>query len=77
MCSFWYVEALARAGDVDQARFIFEKVLGYATTTSASIPRSSARAGSTSATSHRHSATALISTAYCLDREMDAAGRPR
>ena len=30
MCSFWYVECLARAGDVDQARFIFEKMLGYA-----------------------------------------------
>jgi GH15 family glucan-1,4-alpha-glucosidase len=30
MCSFWYVECLARAGDLPQARFIFEKALGYA-----------------------------------------------
>jgi GH15 family glucan-1,4-alpha-glucosidase len=30
MCTFWYVEALARAGDIDEARFIFEKALGYA-----------------------------------------------
>lgn len=30
VCSFWYVEALARAGDLKQARFIFEKALGYA-----------------------------------------------
>jgi GH15 family glucan-1,4-alpha-glucosidase len=30
MCSFWYVECLARAGDVAQARFLFEKMLGYA-----------------------------------------------
>ena len=30
MCSFWYVENLSRAGDLDQARFVFEKVLGYA-----------------------------------------------
>jgi GH15 family glucan-1,4-alpha-glucosidase len=29
MCSFWYVECLARAGDVKQARFLFEKMLGY------------------------------------------------
>lgn len=29
-CSFWYVECLARAGDLKQARFIFEKQLGYA-----------------------------------------------
>jgi GH15 family glucan-1,4-alpha-glucosidase len=30
MCSFWYVECLARAGDLKKARFIFEKALGYA-----------------------------------------------
>jgi GH15 family glucan-1,4-alpha-glucosidase len=30
MCSFWYVECLARAGDLKQARLIFEKALGYA-----------------------------------------------
>ncbi len=30
MCSFWYVECLARGGDLKQARFIFEKALGYA-----------------------------------------------
>jgi GH15 family glucan-1,4-alpha-glucosidase len=30
MCSFWYVECLARAGDLKQARFLFEKALGYA-----------------------------------------------
>lgn len=30
MCSFWYVECLSRAGDVRQARFLFEKMLSYA-----------------------------------------------
>src|SRR5205807_9677988 len=30
MCSFWYVECLSRQGDLDQARFYFEKMLGYA-----------------------------------------------
>jgi GH15 family glucan-1,4-alpha-glucosidase len=30
MCSFWYVECLARAGDLEKARFYFEKMLGYA-----------------------------------------------
>jgi pentatricopeptide repeat protein len=29
ICSFWYVEALARAGRVDEARLIFEKMLTY------------------------------------------------
>jgi len=30
ICSFWYAECLARAGDLKQARFDFEKTLSYA-----------------------------------------------
>jgi GH15 family glucan-1,4-alpha-glucosidase len=30
VCSFWNVECLARAGDLQQARFYFEKTLSYA-----------------------------------------------
>ena len=30
MCSFWYTECLSRAGDIEKARFFFEKMLGYA-----------------------------------------------
>jgi GH15 family glucan-1,4-alpha-glucosidase len=30
ICSFWYVEALTRAGHVDEARLAFEKMLTYA-----------------------------------------------
>jgi GH15 family glucan-1,4-alpha-glucosidase len=30
MCSFWWVEALARAGRLDEARLAFEKMLSYA-----------------------------------------------
>ncbi len=30
MCTFWYAEALARAGRVEDARLVFEKMLGYA-----------------------------------------------
>jgi GH15 family glucan-1,4-alpha-glucosidase len=30
ICSFWYVEALARAGRLDEARIVFEKMLTYA-----------------------------------------------
>jgi GH15 family glucan-1,4-alpha-glucosidase len=30
ICSFWYVEALTRAGRVDEGRLAFEKMLTYA-----------------------------------------------
>lgn len=30
MCSFWYVECLSRAGDLQKARLYFEKMLGHA-----------------------------------------------
>ena len=30
MCSFWYIECLARSGDLPLARFLFDKVLSYA-----------------------------------------------
>ena len=30
ICSFWYVECLARIGHVDKATVVFEKMLGYA-----------------------------------------------
>jgi GH15 family glucan-1,4-alpha-glucosidase len=29
-CSFWYIECLARAHRIDEARLLFEKMLGYA-----------------------------------------------
>lgn len=30
MCTFWYVEALTRAGRIDEARLVFDKMLTYA-----------------------------------------------
>ena len=30
MCTFWYVECLSKAGQLNKARLIFEKMLGYA-----------------------------------------------
>jgi len=77
MCSFWYVEALARAGEIDLARLIFEKMLGYANHVGLYSeelgPRGEHLGNFPQALSH----LALISAAHCLDREMEAAGRPR
>ena len=57
LCSFWYAECLSRAGDLQQARFIFEKMLGYAN--HVGLYRGGARPSraSTSATSRRRSRT--------------------
>jgi GH15 family glucan-1,4-alpha-glucosidase len=77
MCSFWYVEALARSGDVDQARFLFEKVLGYANHLGLYSEELGPRGEHLGNFPQAFSHLALISAAYCLDREMDAAGRPR
>ena len=30
MCSFWYIECLAKSGEMDKAILSFEKMLGYA-----------------------------------------------
>ena len=29
MCSYWFAECLARAGELDKARLFFEKMNGY------------------------------------------------
>ena len=71
MCSFWNVECLARAGDVKQARFHFEKTLGYAN----HLGLYSEELGSTGeqlgnfpqAFTH----LGLISAAHYLDRRLD------
>jgi GH15 family glucan-1,4-alpha-glucosidase len=75
MCSFWNVECLARARDLKQARFDFEKVLGYASHVglySEEIGLEGEQLGnSPQAFTH----LALISAAYRLDKELDAAER--
>jgi GH15 family glucan-1,4-alpha-glucosidase len=74
-CSFWYIEALAKAGRVDEARLLFEKMLGYANHLglyAEELGPSGEHLGN-----HPQALThlALISAAYALDRELS--GRPR
>jgi GH15 family glucan-1,4-alpha-glucosidase len=70
ICSFWYVEALTRAGRVDEARLAFEKMLTYANHLglySEEIGRSGELVGNfPQAFTH----LALISAAFNLDRAL-------
>jgi GH15 family glucan-1,4-alpha-glucosidase len=69
-CSFWYVEALARAGRLEEARLAFEKMLTYANHVglyAEQISRAGQQQGNfPQALTH----LALISAAFNLDRAL-------
>jgi GH15 family glucan-1,4-alpha-glucosidase len=70
ICSFWYVEALTRAGRLDEARLAFEKMLTYANHLglyAEEIGRTGEQQGNfPQAFTH----LSLISAAYNLDRAL-------
>lgn len=76
MCSFWYVECVARSGDTEKARLLFEKMLGYANHLGLygeELSRSGRHLGNfPQAFTH----LALISAAVNLDRRLDQRLRP-
>src|SRR5581483_6456649 len=75
LCSFWYVDALARAGRLDEAELIFQKMLTYANHLglySEEIGLTGEQLGNfPQAFSH----LALINTALNLDYQLDQIGR--
>ncbi len=75
-CSFWYIECLARAHRVDEARLLFEKMLAYANHVglySEELGPNGQHLGNfPQALTH----LALISTATYLDRALSG-GRPK
>jgi GH15 family glucan-1,4-alpha-glucosidase len=74
ICTFWMVEALTRAGRLDEARLMFEKMLGYANHLGLYAeeigPSGEALGNFPQAFTH----LALISAAFNLDRKL---GRSR
>ena len=74
MCSFWYVECLSRLGDLPKARFLFEKMLGYATHLGLYGEELGPQAEHLGNFPQAFTHLALISAAYDLDRRLSAAG---
>jgi GH15 family glucan-1,4-alpha-glucosidase len=74
ICSFWYAECLSRAGDLQQARFVFEKVLGYANHLGLFAEQLGPSGEHLGNFPQAFTHLALISAAYDLDRRLDAAG---
>jgi GH15 family glucan-1,4-alpha-glucosidase len=70
MCTFWLVEALTRTGEVEEARYIFEKMLTYANHlglySEETGPNGEALGNFPQAFTHM----GLISAAYNLDRTL-------
>ncbi|MFQ6671990.1 MAG: glycoside hydrolase family 15 protein, partial [Candidatus Tectimicrobiota bacterium] len=74
ICTFWLVEALTRAGRIEEARLIFEKMLTYANHLGLYAeqigPTGEALGNFPQAFTH----LALISAAYNLDKAIGARG---
>jgi GH15 family glucan-1,4-alpha-glucosidase len=75
MCSFWYVECLSRLGDLEQARFYFEKMLGYANHLGLYGEQLGHRGEHLGNFPQAFTHLALISAAFDLDRRLSATGR--
>ena len=74
MCSFWFVECLARSGDLDRARFYFEKMLGYANHVGLYAEELGLHGEHLGNFPQAFTHLALISAAFDLNRRLDQAG---
>jgi GH15 family glucan-1,4-alpha-glucosidase len=71
MCSFWYIECLARSGDLRKARFNFDKALGYANPLGLYAEELGPRGEHLGNYPQAFTHLALISAAFELNRRLD------
>ncbi|MEE8434502.1 MAG: glycoside hydrolase family 15 protein, partial [bacterium] len=74
MCSFWYVECLARAGRLDESRLYFEKMLSYANHLGLFAEELGPCGEHLGNFPQAFTHLALISAAYDLDRRLNLQG---
>jgi GH15 family glucan-1,4-alpha-glucosidase len=74
MCSFWYAEALARSGDPQGARFLFEKMLGYANHLGLYSEELGPHGEHLGNFPQAFTHLGLISAAYAIDRKLSDSG---
>ena len=74
ICTFWFVECVARSGDLQGARFLFEKALGYANHLGLYAEELGPHGEHLGNFPQAFTHLALISAAYDLDRRLSAAG---
>lgn len=71
MCTFWYVECLSRAGQLEKARFCFEKMLGYANHLGLYSEQLGFRGEHLGNFPQAFTHLGLISAAYNLDKQLN------
>jgi GH15 family glucan-1,4-alpha-glucosidase len=71
MCTFWYVECLSRAGQLEKARFYFEKMLGYANHLGLYSEQLGFEGEHLGNFPQAFTHLGLISAAYNLDKQLD------
>ena len=74
ICTFWFAECVARSGDLQGARFLFEKALGYANHLGLYAEELGPHGEHLGNFPQAFTHLALISAAYDLDRRLSAAG---
>ena len=74
ICPFWYIERRSRSGDLQQARFLLEKMFGYANHVGLYAEEIGPSGEHLGNFPQEFTHLALISAVYDLDRRLSGAG---
>lgn len=77
MCSFWNVECISRSGDLERARFLFEKMLGYSNHLGLYAEELGPKGEHLGNFPQAFTHISLISAAYDLNRRLNHQGTSR